>query len=62
MGGEIVIFLVSAETGSEALLKSIRSVGRFNVELISSGALARRALMNSESDLVVINTPLPDEC
>ncbi len=57
--GERVLIVSSAEKGEEFFRGALTA--EFSVEIVKSGAEARRILSDSERDVVVINCPLKDE-
>lgn len=54
------ILIVSASEQFDAIVK--RSLKGFTtINFVKSGSLARRSVMEKEYDIVVVNSPLPDE-
>ena len=59
--GERVLIVSSGEKGRGALLRLLRDGGFQTVLTSSSGGDARRTLLESDFDLVLLNAPLSDE-
>ncbi len=54
------ILIVSASEQFDAIVK--RSLTGFTtINVVKSGALARRSVMEKDFDLIVVNSPMPDE-
>lgn len=54
------ILIVSASDQFDAIVK--RSLKGFTtIDAVKSGSLARRSVMEKEYDIIVVNSPLPDE-
>ncbi|WRS27696.1 ANTAR domain-containing protein [Oscillospiraceae bacterium MB08-C2-2] len=53
--------LITAGKGAELIVELLQSQGRYQIATASSGAQARRMLLEIPYDLTVINTPLSDE-
>ena len=56
------ILIVSDSEQYAALVKNTLPAGRFlSIEVRKNGSLARRSILEKDYDMVVLNTPLPDE-
>lgn len=56
-----ILIVSGTKKGIEAISESLKACGYFDFDTQSSGSGARRRLLECEYDLVLINTPLPDE-
>lgn len=62
MGMEYVLLVSGTEKGRESISALLRKAGGCPViTAVSSGSEARRMILDGEWDMVVINSPLPDE-
>ena len=56
------ILLVSGQQKAAAAIKALLDTSKFRVtEYVQSGANARRLILERDYDLILINSPLPDE-
>ena len=56
-----VLIVSSSERSQQAFAELLSQSAPPSVTMVSSGGAARRLLLESEYDLLLINTPLPDE-
>ncbi|MCI1268929.1 MAG: ANTAR domain-containing protein [Ruminococcus sp.] len=55
------LIVSGSEKGMEAVVQLLKSCGYSRISSISNGSEARRMIDSNDFELVVINTPLPDE-
>lgn len=58
---DCVLLVSKSEKGTDSLLGLLREVSNPTVDVVKSGAEARRMLLEKNYDFVFINTPLTDE-